>query len=333
MKKSQDQDITTTKLVTPLNLREEKEKFFFDEKYNPQFEYIRDIPPELLTKYGDASDEYLPQAKKVLELVLEKWGSESKYLESVEGKILTKEETSKIIHTYLEENKLNKLVKTQYSYEVVSRTSMYKGTMTIRLPIEYREYSIYGMLNHEIGTHFLRSQNEQRQPWYNQKKQYGFQEYLPTEEGLASLHELLSVNEKYLWIKALDYYAVNLAQSLSFSELFKELRTFVDDRNRCWTRCVRVKRGLRDTSKNGAFSKDQVYFAGAILVGKWLMKNNYATEKLYLGKISISDLKKAEEIGIKENLLLPSFIQDKEIYAQEIQKILETNLLLEMCQK
>ena len=35
------------------------------------------------------------------------------------------------------------------------------GKMTALVPILYRKYNITGVLNHEVGTHFLRKYNDE----------------------------------------------------------------------------------------------------------------------------------------------------------------------------
>ena len=63
----------------------------------------------------------------------------------------------------------------------------------IGLPIKYREETIEGVLNHEIGTHFIRKFNEKNQKWFKDRKKFGIvSPYLKTEEGLASLNQLVS---------------------------------------------------------------------------------------------------------------------------------------------
>ena len=52
-----------------------------------------------------------------------------------------------------------------FSSKIVAATSVtYDNTpkikINIQVPIEYREGRIQGVLNHEIGTHFIRRMNE-----------------------------------------------------------------------------------------------------------------------------------------------------------------------------
>lgn len=62
----------------------------------------------------------------------------------------------------------------------------------VGLPVHYRENTIEGVLNHEIGTHFLRKYNEKHQKWHKDRKKYNLSPYLKTEEGFASLNQLTS---------------------------------------------------------------------------------------------------------------------------------------------
>jgi len=57
--------------------------------------------------------------------------------------------------------------------------------LNIKSPCEYRSGRILGMLDHEIGTHFLRKHNEKLQPWYKKRKEYDMKTCIATEEGLA----------------------------------------------------------------------------------------------------------------------------------------------------
>ncbi|KAJ1491376.1 hypothetical protein T484DRAFT_1774510 [Baffinella frigidus] len=91
------------------------------------------------------------------------------------------------------------------------------------------------LLDHEIGTHFLRAYNHHARN-------------LPNEEGLATLNTLLFGTSKSLVSSAISYYAQWRATELGFSELFQDLRQFVPSPQSRWAFCFRVKRGLRDTS-------------------------------------------------------------------------------------
>jgi hypothetical protein len=70
----------------------------------------------------------------------------------------------------------------------------------------------------------------------------------------------------FMYRSALNYYAAFMAKELSFVELFKALERYVETPQSRWKFCLRVKRGLTDTSMKGGLYKDQVYLEGAIKV-------------------------------------------------------------------
>lgn len=107
-----------------------------------------------------------------------------------------------------------------------------------------------------------------QQPWAQvgaKKDDFGLQtKIIETEEGLACINTILFSPSPYLYKAALHYYSVCMASRLSFTDLFEDLKYFIDDPDRCWSECLRVKRGLEDTSQSDSFSKDQAYFSGAM---------------------------------------------------------------------
>ena len=103
------------------------------------------------------------------------------------------------------------------------------STVIIGLPIRYNKFTIEGVLNHEIGTHFIRKYNDRGQKWYKERKKYNLDSnYLETEEGLAALNQLVpfvldNTVPPLLFRAALLYLGCFLAAKVSFCELFKML--------------------------------------------------------------------------------------------------------------
>lgn len=317
--------------LNPSNRNSEKKKFLFDPLYNPQFEYDEPIDEMQLRKYGEISHEHFDQAKYIIDTVVERWGVESKYMEEIEGKTLTKDELVKIIREYLKANKLEGRVKIQFIPNAVSLASMLGDTLNIRTPITHRHKRVIGMLHHEIGTHFFRRINEEQQPWFKEREKFDLQYPLVTEEGLAALHAHCFLEEPYLWFPALYYYLVCQADHMTFAELNEDLKKYVDDRERRWNMCLRVKRGIPDTSKHGAFAKDQSYLLGANTVVKWLSEHDYDARPLYIGKIAIEDLQRVELISHGYKPALPLFLQGNiEEYKTKLQETIRANHLLKI---
>jgi hypothetical protein len=104
-------------------------------------------------------------AIKILESFLADFGTETKYLES-EGAIVSQEDTEKIVMEYLEKMDIVDRIEINFTKTMVAATSVthdpktFKSKLNIRQPVEYREGRILGVLDHEIGTHFVRKHNE-----------------------------------------------------------------------------------------------------------------------------------------------------------------------------
>ena len=83
---------------------------------------------------------------------------------------------SKIINDYLEALGIEELVSINFKENLMAPTSVTHdpktGTsrMNIKLPCNYKKARLLGVLDHEIGTHFLRKYNEQIQVWHKNRK-------------------------------------------------------------------------------------------------------------------------------------------------------------------
>eukprot|EP01022_Parablepharisma_sp_SALTPOND_P031761 TRINITY_DN815_c0_g1_i1.p1 TRINITY_DN815_c0_g1~~TRINITY_DN815_c0_g1_i1.p1 ORF type:complete len:448 (+),score=46.27 TRINITY_DN815_c0_g1_i1:6786-8129(+) len=187
--------------ITPLNLEEEEDAFFKSGcKINPQFTYQKPkLASRFLKSFKKPDGTVLPLAVKVIEAFLKTYGSESNFLSTDGGDVLTLGETKEVFQKYIDELNLTSYLKLDFSYNTVSPTTIShdsktgQSIITIGLPIEYRKNRIAGVLNHEIGTHFLRNYNDQYQPWCGARKKHRLKNYLNTEEGLASLNQLFHI--------------------------------------------------------------------------------------------------------------------------------------------
>ena len=205
-----------------------------------------------------------------------------------------------------------------------------KCRMNIKLPCEYRQGRMVGVLDHEIGTHFLRKHNEKLQPWYKKRDKYEMKTCIATEEGLACTNQMVQTVKDgrcrpFLYRSALNYYAAYMAKELSFVDLFKDLEKYVDSPQGRWKFCLRVKRGLADTSQVGGLYKDQVYLEGAVRVLSLRNSLNFTT--LLCGKLSLDDYDRdpIREMCVYENQLLPPFMEDMDAYMHCLDVIGECN--------
>jgi len=118
-----------------------------------------------LDQFDEPDGRYLDASKKILDSFLKQYGSESAYLDA-EGKKLDQEETYKAIKEYLDKLNVGEWISINFQKNQIAPTSVThdpksgKCKMNIKLPVEYRAGRMSGVLDHEIGTHFLRKHNE-----------------------------------------------------------------------------------------------------------------------------------------------------------------------------
>lgn len=130
----------------------------------------------------------------------------------------------------------------------------------MRVPCKYRRGRIIGVLDHEVGTHFLRRNNEKSQPWFKKKDKFEVKNCMATEEGFASINQMvrqaLDGKHPFLYRSAINYYLAAKAQTMSFVELYHDIEKYIDDKTDRFQLVTRVKRGFEDTSIAGGYFKD-----------------------------------------------------------------------------
>ncbi len=316
--------------LVPLNLEEEKAKFFASNfTYNPQFTYATKIDQQELLKYGKPKFWYLFLAKKILhkykknQAILKKNDAEREFLSHSEIKTALEE--------HLDHYDLKDVYRIDFSTDFVSRISVKNESkiIKVKLPVLIEKKELEATLAHEIDTHVLRQLNYEQQIWYKKKKRYGLRSHLRTEEGLAVINEMIASDQQLAYKTALNYLAIDLALKKDFASVFDFFYKFTGDAERSWLWAMKKKRGLSDTSRKGAFTKDVVYFEGFVEALNYLRKNNYYPSKLYYGKIDLRDIAKTESIGVKQPIVLPQvFTNDPDRYKKSIHQMALENLSL-----
>lgn len=289
--------------------------------------------------YQKPHTKYFDLAKKILDQVLSVYGSENEWNLKDGGEKLTQEETATFFQNYIANLGMSDQVTFEFAENTVASTScVHSNTeglskVIIGLPIQYRRNRIMGVLNHEIGTHFIRKYNDKFQKWHKHRKKYDMQTYSKIEEGLATVNQLYETGlsdqrRPYLFRAALLYYACVLASKMSFQELFKVLGAYIQDPEDRWTYGVRVKRGIADTSQSQGQYKDQIYLRGVIKVLKYRKQLNFYN--LHAGKISVSDCIRLTEKNViqTEKCKIPYFLQNINLYQKVLDRIAEINFLV-----
>lgn len=313
------QSLTATFLIA--NEEAERLRFFKDLSYNPQLKYRHPVDPTWLTRYPQVEPQLFELAEHIMQMTNTQFTT-FELLRKSEGELLKTEAVHQRLATYLTEQELDtKEVEIRYSEEFLARTGVNAEqnhcVVKMKLPLKYHEHSFRATLDHEIGTHVFRWLNEFNQPWHGKREKFHLSDHVETEEGLAILHSHLTHPTPYMWQPALYAIAVKLAQTESFAQVFAKLEPYCLDTTERWRLCLRVKRGLSDTSQAGGYRKDACYLRGAVSVSSWLAQHDYDPTQLYAGKLSQADserlLPKISLAGVR----LPTFVKNTN-YAQHI---------------
>jgi len=313
--------------LRPVNEATEREAFIealrAGRTYDPQFAYqdlqraasIRSECDQHLTA------EFEAEARTIVEAIHRDYGTEENYCTTVWGRQLESSEVDCACAAYLSDNNLQGKVLFEWNPNVlVTMCGVPKeGPGKVRLvcrPNYYRETRLASLLDHEVGTHFVRSYNHKRSFPPKGKPPFVHRAgwLIATEEGLATLNTNKTYADKRLWVPAIHYLATLLAARMSFSQLWAELAQYigVNDHDRLWTICLRVKRGMSDTSQCGGYYKDGSNFVGAFRLLR--RRKTIDFRLLHCVRTSLEDFPRAISAARSAlaagTVVMPSFLQD-----------------------
>jgi uncharacterized protein (TIGR02421 family) len=158
---------------------------------------------------------------------------------------------------------------------------------------------------HEIAVHLFRSVNGERQPYGVFST--GLAGYLEAEEGLAVYYEnmLKAGNPRQMKIYAGRYKAVELAISESFTRTYSMLRKWFPE-EMALRLTFRAKRGITDTSKPGALTKDIHYISGYNKI-KNILTASDRSDELFCGKIGLQYIDMVSDMLSRGMLTKPGY--------------------------
>ena len=125
------------KTARPLNLEEEKRIFFADFSYNPQFTYeaSEEKIQKALNRYEIPADKYVAHSRRVLENVLQKYGSYEEY-RNAGGEIIDELTCRGVCQEYLSAHNLED-VSIVFDDALVARASITKFCITFILTFRF----------------------------------------------------------------------------------------------------------------------------------------------------------------------------------------------------
>lgn len=165
---------------------------------------------------------------------------------------------------------------------------------------------------HEVDIHVIRAENGSRQPL--SIFQTGLGGYQETEEGLSVYFEEKTNNldkfqERLYAARALG---VALALKGSFFFVFSRLSQYLPEGS-AYRITERIKRGIRETSREGGISKDYHYISGREKIKEYI-KRQGDIRLLFVGKIGLEDVhlvkKLLEKAILNKPVIFPDFINN-----------------------
>jgi len=333
--------------LKPTNLKEENTKFLLNPKYNPQFVYkVLSFDPHNLfsrlkrIEYPDTpigqlwkkkADEITRKIRlleargtdEFMERSIELYGAPDArlYGEALKevtfmpkefpsaGKLHNTKEAQKVFEKAIEDYGL-KGWRVKIKDDLVSDAVAGKeNTIFIRNGAVFSADRLAGTIAHELETHAFTAMNGALQPY--KIFQRGLADYLTTEEGLAVYNQEQtesSATIKKYW-PASSVIGIKEAMEGSFVDIYMKIVELGFGAERAWRVALKAKRGLTDTSKAGAFTKDFVYYKGYKMILKFV-KEGGDLKDLYYGKTNIEDLDIVKKVkGLKAPMYLPSYLR------------------------
>lgn len=342
-----DSHIKLLSHLKPVNLAEENMQFLLDQNHNPQFVYKElafdpnhfysrlkrlEFPDSPIgTLWKKKADEIirkirLLEARNTPEFTkrsIELYGGPGEALvhEALRevlsmpsefpkgGKIYSAKEAKKIFEKAIEDFGL-KGWRVKMKEDMVSDAIAGKDNMIlVRTGAVFSEDRLKGTIAHEVETHAFTAMNGALQPY--RIFQRGLADYLTTEEGLAVYNQERTESSetiKKFW-PASSVLGIHEAMKGSFTDVYKRIVELGFGAERAWRVALKSKRGMGDTSKPGAFTKDFVYYKGYKMVKDFVAKGGDLRD-LYYGKINLEDMETVKKVkGLKSPLYLPAYLR------------------------
>lgn len=284
------------KLITPNNLLAEESKFFETSNYHPTFHYDwENTQPQLS---GESARLKLVRAilqqnhEDTVKFAKEYFEINNFSLLGLANKI-TKQMPSQVQQQDQEdfinafESAFNFFGLNEYSIQIVNESGFnfrpsYKSQMIyMSKDANFQFFDTDGEVRHEL-THIIRYENGKFNKIIKSKN------YLPTEEGLATLMQDTSVNSHASTFQhAAEYIASTIGLNGSLRDIYNYLTSIGFNQKLSWQRASRHKFGFINTQEPGDILKPAMYFAHSQKLAKL---NSDEKLRLFVGKISATEL-------------------------------------------
>ena len=362
----EDVGIVSSNRITPINLEEERDKFFASTNYNPQFIYEPNALPPIIPEFNfleeKIAESFVPTKVKnyflgILTDNIKSWqlrqsiGTEDfaqtshEFFESkayfVDSKVLSRclktdslselflnytfeddktkfhnfQEISNFFQRYVSANYPDLNVQIEISDHVPYVISATSTKIRIGSQVSRSEKDIRRLIVHEIDSHCIQATNAKKYLLPHLRSIKTLNQMI-LGEGLAVYNEYRT-NTLTNWAARnyiLRLLAVELA-SENFRSIFDAMLEHVPP-DEAFTIALRVKRGLKDTSKPGGYLKDSVYYSGFRWIETLVSNNSVDYSDLYMCRNS------GKESGIID---IPEYAGDDIVYPQWLNNVTSGN--------
>lgn len=310
--------------LTPINTKEEMDKFFQNDNYNPQFRYNKTVSPDI-TKiqdikipssplgkiFDEVRNKIVLEAKMIAKIGTNDFNTKPLFAELTQElyeqakNILTKTnivptEKEKTVSANELKNKLDETIKKyglkgweiiflENAAATVSVTAS-KKIINIRKDEFFSEDHVKKLIVHEIETHVLRAANGERQQY--KLFSVGLPNYLATEEGLAGYNE--RTNNVANPISEINYARNVIATKLSSEKSFREVYNQIIQ---TYENTVDEKGNITKTKEEKAFMKVMRVKRG---LGDTSNPGGYLKDHAYLAGMNLVEeyVKKGKDIRL-----------------------------------
>jgi len=340
-----NQKISLLTSLKPINLQNERDKFFADKEYSPQFTYNKPSDSEMDLLLSRVNRFKLEKVKSTIGKILYRKQQETiKKVEMVKA-LSSPEFTKQSINLYGEpdddtleyaENNYQKKKKATREEKILSPKGIiriikerldqikipYKIVVVDDLPgrIKVNTSAKSVLINVRRDAVIKKSSllaviahdiETHAYRYANGLLQpykvfsQGLAGYFSTEEGLALYREMPYRESQKFSYMALKYLATAKGLTESFRETYKYLRSKGVLPKTAFNLTYKAKRGITDTSRPGGCTRELLYLKGYLKVKEFAEKG-FDLKKLYVGKVGITDLPDIEKLGsIKPPKYLP----------------------------
>jgi hypothetical protein len=110
-----------------------------------------------------------------------------------------------------------------------------------------------------------------------------------------------------------------MAHRMTFEQLYNHMDRYISNSEERWKYVTRVKRGISNPYEFGCYSRDQVYFEGAVEILETLDEIDFIS--LMCGKLCLDEVNRVKRVARTDCIKIPKFLYDLKLYKEKLREI------------